>query len=254
MIDPDVDLNIVGRLLALIAHDLRNPLSAIHSNLGFLSSTLAEEREAARGASPDRGEELRDALSDGLISCEGLTHMIDNIEILGQVLREASLPSKTVVSAADLVQDTVGRCLSVADSYGIKLERTRSPSELAHASVVANREQTCKALGNLIRNAIQHSSPGQTVTVAMRWPTEGDRSRLQVVVEDQGTPIDASSLGNLFTANGQVRAKGSSDGRYSRALGLYIARLGAELAGGRVSAETAPNSSNNCLVLELSVS
>jgi signal transduction histidine kinase len=255
MIDPDVDLNIVGRLLALIAHDLRNPLSAIHSNLGFLNSTLAEEREeAARGGSSDRGEELRDALSDGLISCEGLTHMIDNIEILGQVLREASLPAKSVLSAADLVQDTVGRCLAVADSYGIKLERARASGDLAHANVVANREQTCKALGNLIRNAIQHSSPGQTVTVGLRWPLEGDRNRLQVVVEDQGAPIATSVLAGLFTANGQVRAKASSDGRYSRALGLYIARLGAELGGGRVSAEAAPNSSNNCLVLTLSAS
>jgi signal transduction histidine kinase len=251
MIDPDVNLDTVGRLLALIAHDLRNPLSAIHSNLGFLNSTLADEAESVHGGISERGEELRDALSDGLISCEGLTHMIDNIEILGQVLRGASLPPKMSVSAADVMQDTLGRCSSVASSYGIKLERLRTAGDLAHATVVANREQVCKSLGNLVRNAIQHSSPGQTVSVSLRWPSDGKRTHVLMVVEDMGTPIVADAVETLFTADGQVRAKASSEGRYSRALGLYVARLGAELAGGRVRAEAGVAPANNALVLEV---
>ncbi len=251
MIDPDVNLETVGKLLALVAHDLRNPLSAIHSNLGFLNSALVDETPSRSASSPDRGEEVRDALSDGLISCEALTHMIDNLEMLGQVLRGMSPPSRHAVLAADLVQDAVTRCTPVASSYGIKLERARSASDVARAAVLVSREQACKALGNLIRNAIQHSSPGQTVSVALRTAQVGETGRVQVVVEDRGTPIMASSMPSLFTAEGQVRAKASSDGRYSRALGLYAAKLGAELGGGKVSAVTKDDSSGNCLILDL---
>lgn len=248
MIDPDVNLETVGRLLALVAHDLRNPLSAIHSNLGFLSSTLLDEPGSV-ATSSDHQEEVRDALSDGLISCEGLTHMIDNIETLGQVLRGAQPPPRQTILAADVVQDAVNRCVPVAESYGIKLERVRSSSDLAHTNVFAAREYTCKALGNLIRNAVQHSSPGQTVSIALRGGKGAER--LQIIVEDQGTPILPETMASLFSATGQVRAKGASDGRYSRALGLYVARLGAELGGGQVSAEMAPNSVTNTLILDL---
>jgi hypothetical protein len=72
-----------------------------------------------------------------------------------------------------------------------------------------------------------------------------------MVVEDMGIPIVADAVESLFTADGQVRAKASSEGRYSRALGLYVARLGAELAGGRVRAETGIAPANNALVLEV---
>src|SRR5690606_8739895 len=154
----DVNLETVGKLLALVAHDLRNPLSAIHSNLGFLSSTLVDESPSRSAL--ERGEEVKDALSDGLISCEALTHMIDNLEMVGQVLRGMPPPSRHTVLAMDLVQDAVTRCTPVAESYAIRLERARSPSDLARITVVVSREQACKALGNLIRNAIQHSSPG----------------------------------------------------------------------------------------------
>lgn len=252
MIDPDINLETVGKLLALVAHDLRNPLSAIHSNLGFLNSTLVEEGTPSPMPAADREDEVRDALSDGLISCEALTHMIDNLELLGQVLRNVPMPSRSAVLATDLVQEAVNRCKPVANSYGVRLERHRPTPDLAEVGVLAAREQTCKALGNLIRNAIQHSSPGQTVTIGLGAGRGVAADRVRILVHDQGTPIAQSSMPMLFTAEGQVRAKASSDGRYSRALGLYVARLGAELTGSAVSAETAEDGAN-CLVLELPI-
>src|SRR5690606_13210231 len=46
---------LIGELLGLLAHDLRNPLSALHSNLGYLDAVLAS-----------RDEEVREAIEDGL--------------------------------------------------------------------------------------------------------------------------------------------------------------------------------------------
>src|SRR5262245_13794222 len=68
--------HLIGELIGLLAHDLRNPLSALHSNLGYLEAVLPS----------DEGE-AREAVEDGVVSCDGLSHVIDNVDLLGQILR-----------------------------------------------------------------------------------------------------------------------------------------------------------------------
>lgn len=246
----DLALDVVGQLLALLAHDLRNPLSAIHSNLGFLTSVFPAAGEQGRSAS----EDVCEAVSDGLISCDGLTYIIDNIELFGQSLRDAQKPGRVECDLAALVSDVVARCTPAADSYGVKLRFEVASHDNQTARV--NRDVLGRALSNLIRNAIQHSLHGQTVRVVLEAKvTEGDGPLLgRVAVIDSGTPIEESERDSLFTADGQVRAKGVAHGRYSRGLGLFVARLAAELTGARVFAESGKPQGKNLLVLEVPLS
>lgn len=250
-------LDVVGQLLALLAHDLRNPLSAIHSNLGFLMSAFpAGERGGQKASAQD---EIGEAVSDGLISCDGLTYIIDNIELFGQSLREAQKPGRGECDLAALVSDVVARCTPTADSYGVKLRFEVSSHELQ--TVRVNRDVLARALSNLIRNAIQHSMHGQTVRVQMEpHGREADGPKVvRVCVIDFGTPIEETERESLFTADGQVRAKSIAHGRYSRGLGLFVAQLAAELTGAHVYAESgqpdaARGQLKNVLVLELPLS
>lgn len=235
MVESDVNTSTVGQLLALLAHDLRNPLSAIHSNIGFLAAILE-----------GRDDEVSDALTDGLISCDGLSHIIDNIDLLGHVLREASSPPRAPFEVCGLVADVVSRCGSVAQSHRITLQYAPSVAESDLPAVYGARDIIGKALGNLIRNCVQHSAPGQTVVVR----TERTANGVRVCVEDRGTPIPEAEQEHLFTAEGQVRAKSSADGRYSRGLGLYAARLAAELGGAGVALGSNSDGAN-VLALEL---
>ena len=71
-----LESELLGGLLALIVHDLRNPLSALHSNASFLQSA----RDAV-------STDFKEALEDVSASCEALGHIIDNVELLSLKLR-----------------------------------------------------------------------------------------------------------------------------------------------------------------------
>lgn len=228
-----IEARLIGELLGLLAHDLRNPLSALHSNLGYLDSVLA----AGDG-------EAREAVEDGIVSCDGLSHVIDNVDLLGQVLRGALRVQKSPSPVAALIAGAVERCQPAARSHGLTLELDPKARQL-HAAVEVGRELAARALTNLIRNSIQHAPSASTVNVS----ASADAERVYVQIRDAGTPLTDDNREMAFTAEGQVAAKARANSRYSRGMGLYCARVAANLCGGEVSVLEV--TSGNAFVLSL---
>jgi signal transduction histidine kinase len=234
MMEDSFDPSLLGGLLGLIVHDLRNPLSALHSNASFLQST----REGVNS-------EVREALEDVTASCDALGHIMDNLELLALSLRAERRFEKNSFAVRDLVTDVVSRARSLAVSYGAELEFQSSPD--ADHRVTANREMLGRALGNLIRNSIQHAQNGSLVTISVRLGPE----QIALVVEDNGVSLAPELYDVAFTAPGQLSSKGFSAGRYSRGIGLFAARLAAESAGAVVRAIGSASGQGNKFELEL---
>ncbi len=213
-----IDSQLLGELLGLLAHDLRNPLSALHSNLGYLDTVLSTQ-----------DGEAREAIEDGVVSCDGLSHVIDNVDLLGQVLRGGLKVQRTPSPVAALVAGAVERCQPAARSHGLTLELDPKARQL-HAAVDVGRDLATRALTNLIRNSIQHAPPSTTVSVTAT--AEGQRVCIQV--RDSGTSFNDDNREAAFTAEGQVAAKARVNSRYSRGMGLYCARLAASLCGAEI--------------------
>jgi signal transduction histidine kinase len=226
---------LIGELLALLAHDLRNPLSALHSNLGYLDTVLSS-----------RDDEAREAVEDGVVSCDGLSHVIDNVDLLGQVLRGGMRIQRSPSPAAPLIAGAVERCQPAARSHGLSLELDAKARQL-HAAVDVGRDLATRALTNLIRNSIQHAPPSSTVTVAAS--ADGDRVLVQVC--DSGTSLTDELRESAFTAEGQVASKGRANSRYSRGMGLYCARVAATLCGGEIRVLDPPAGGGNLFQLAL---
>lgn len=208
-------LGTVGSLLALVAHDLRNPLSALHSNVGFLEATLGTK-------DPD----AIDALADISASCSSLKHIIDNLELVGlTLLVERPSLDRMPVSLWDLAHDGVQRLQSIAQSYGVRVEfaaeRQGAPRVLAH------REMVSRALGNLLFNSIQHGGTSEPILVSLAI----DAGQGIVRVTDGGQVVSAALRDAAFSAEGQLSCKGDPQGRYSRGLGLFAASVAGTLAG-----------------------
>jgi signal transduction histidine kinase len=222
------NLGTVGSLLALVAHDLRNPLSALHSNVGFLEATLAT-----------KDADALDALSDISASCSSLKHIIDNLELVGlTLLVERPSLDRMPVSLWELAHDGVQRLQTIAQSYGVRVEfqaeRQGAPRVLAH------REMVSRALGNLLFNSIQHGGTSDPVLVSLA--VEGGQGIVRV--SDGGPTVSDALRETAFTADGQLTCKGDPQGRYSRGLGLFSAAVAATLAGATVKSVDAPEGRN----------
>ncbi len=241
----DVDLETVGQLLSLMAHDLRNPLSALHSNLGFLSSELSSAMRDNWRTEPARAADLQDAIADGMISCDGLTHLIDNLDLLGQALRGSTIAPASSVSVREFVRDVMTRCERVADSHGLQIHFEEQDVDPA-LEVIVSRDPLARALSNLVRNSIQHSPAGSTVHVRV-VPTE---SGVAIDVLDFGGRLPPERQEAAFTSRGQVGLK-EGEWRYSRGLGLLAAGLAAKAAGARVEVAEPPAEFSNAFRLSV---
>ena len=225
----------MGSLLALLTHDLRNPLSALQSNLGYLASILSRA-----------DEDTREAVADGLISCEALAQMIDNMDLLGRFLGGEVESEPRSVDIGTIVRSELARAASLAGSHGTRLEPDGSVDAVL-SRVQADPALLGQLVQNLLRNAIQHAPPGSAVRVGVLH----EDGRLVVEVSDDGEAIDPSLRGTVFTARGQVDSKAARTGRYSRGLGLFAAGLAAQAIGVGLSAHPSAGGGGNVFRVSL---
>jgi signal transduction histidine kinase len=224
---------VLAALLALLVHDLRNPLSALHSNIDFVGSCAPGMEDP----------ELRGALDDALASCDALGGIIDNIEMLSQALSRVQHAKRPEPLAAAL-RAVIQRYQAAAQSHGVTLELL--PYARQDLLVTAHRGMLERAIGNLIKNAIQHAPSGSAVRVAV----EDDAGKCRIEVRDAGRALDEAARAHAFSAEGQLASK--TTGRYSRGLGLLCARLAADASGAELTAR-ASEDGTSVLALSLTV-
>lgn len=223
------DAELIGSLLALVAHDLRNPLSALHSNVGFLDSLV-------------KNQDARDALADVSASCGSLKHIIDNLELLGLFVQGKSAKlDRAPVSLFDVTTDVIARVEGIAQSYGATLSLDPAGRGVR---VLAHREMLVRSLGNVLFNAIQHG--GGAVPIGIHISSDGESG--VIVCTDGGSALAEPLRVSAFTAEGQLSAKGDALGRYGRGLGLFSAHIAAQMAGAEVRALSS-ESGKNCFEL-----
>jgi len=221
----ELSSELVSALLGLFAHDLRNPLSALHSNVSFLGSVVsAGETEA------------HEALEDVAASSDALGHITDNLELFALALDDARPREAHEFPVRELLREAAQKSRRFAESYRVNLEVDAESGGKLRA--LANRDMLQRSLSNLIRNAIQHA--GETGKVTVRAARDG--ADVVIGVTDSGTPLSLEMVEQAFTAEGQLSTKNISGGRYSRGLGLYAARIAARVAGATVRGGTAPAS------------
>jgi light-regulated signal transduction histidine kinase (bacteriophytochrome) len=192
-----------NQLLAVLGHDLRNPLQAIS-----MSSHLLE-----RGADTAQvGQRIQSATSRMQ-------------RLIAQVLDMSRLQSGLGLGFALRPVDLVGLVNAQVDEVQAAFPATVVERRLPAAlRAEADPDRLAQLLGNLLSNARHHGLPGRPVAVALR--AEGGDAVLQV--RNQAPPIAEEQAGQLFSAYkreslGQARNPGGLG------LGLYIA---AEIARG----------------------
>jgi signal transduction histidine kinase len=193
---------------------MRNPLSAVLTNINFIQTLI-------RGA-----PEVEEALSDSLVSCAMLGQVIGNLDVLARVLASGQLATQPT-HARRMADEAATRFAPQADMTRVRIEvcGEEQPVVLAEPSFFA------RALENLLANALQYSPAGGTVRISCE--STGDVGAL--VIEDEGPLVPADLRVAATSAEWQGQAKHRYEGRYGRGLGLYCAAEAARIAGARVT-------------------
>jgi signal transduction histidine kinase len=226
-----IDIKILGSLLGLIAHDMRNPLTALQSNISYLASALGEAAAA----------DTREAFADASASSDSLAHLIDNVEVVSLVLCSAlDALEKAPFRLTPLLHDVISRNQVAAQSHSVNLELAET-DVYSDLQVFAHRDMLGRALQNLIRNSIQFAPSSEPIRISVA-PSQ---NQCAILVGDGGPTLAPAQREAAFTATGQAAAKGTSGGRYSRGLGLFCAKACAEAAGATLQAVESESQGGN---------
>jgi K+-sensing histidine kinase KdpD len=206
----------VSELLKVMAHDLRNPLSALVTNLHFL-----------QGAAAALDGDSRDALSDSVSLCEVLERLIANLDIMARGEQERPR-TRFPTSLHQVAQNVVHRHKHHALSAGLEL----SVADGSDAEVLAlvEKEMFARAAENLVANALEHAPSGSCVRVSVGL--FGSEAAFAVI--DSAAAVPAELRTQAVSVAGQARGLRRAESRYGRGLGLLCADLAARAAGARL--------------------
>jgi signal transduction histidine kinase len=200
-------------LLAMVSHELRNPLATVLGVLRLLSSGAP--------LSPDERQEM---LEMGDRQARRLRGLIEQLLLAARFDRgEAEYPASgselVEADAAELVFQAATEAQAGHRDHPIRVECDGSlPVRVAPDAVL-------QILGNLLDNACKYSPDERLV----RLIAERNGGNAVLAVEDDGAGIAPEDRGRIFERFTQL-----GNGRSGLGLGLYIARQLAEAQGGEL--------------------
>jgi signal transduction histidine kinase len=214
------------RLLAVVAHDLRNPLGAV----GMYAEML-------RSMQPDDAADTyaRRALATIHSSVVGMQRLVEDL-LDAASLRDGGLRIHRVPSVVGVPFDVAERMLHpLAAAAGITLAVEPAPGASARVGAF-DAERVVQLLSNLAGNAIKFTPVGGRVTMRYR----ADEHGVTASVIDTGPGVAPEDLPHLFVAywRGDRRAQRAGDERRGAGLGLWIARAIVEAHGGELRVES----------------
>lgn len=202
----------IGELSSSIVHEMRNPLSSIKMNLQSL------KREVENDPSNRELAGIADA------QVRRLERMLDDLLQFGRPIDVAPAP----VSFGDLMSSVTA---VVAEQARAKQVAIKQQDELLKAKLNVDPEQMCRALTNLVVNAIQAAPAGGTVTVRARKDALWGHSA-SIEVTDSGTGLSDEAKERVFSPFFTTKESGTG-------LGLANVKKIVELHGGTVTAANA---------------
>jgi signal transduction histidine kinase len=223
----------LGRLMAGVAHEVKNPLNAMTIHLELLKQKLARQ-PAIAGAGPDPGSRLSDP---GFASPPDVTKHVDIIgkeirrldEVLNGFLKFARPDELKLqpVRLASLISDIQTSVAPEATRRHINM-KVECPDNLPEIN--ADPGMLSQALLNLALNACQAMPDGGTLKITCRT---APRRRVEIDIEDTGIGIPPENLGRIFDLYFTTKEKGSG-------IGLSMVYRIVQLHDGEVEVQSTP--------------
>jgi signal transduction histidine kinase len=205
--DAEESAKLREQFVAILAHDLRNPLASIGAGVGMLLRGEPNEKKREIGS-----------------------HVRNSVKRMGVLIDDILDFAKGRLGGGFLLERDPDAPLfaHVEQVIGELRDVSENPIEARIAfthPVNCDPKRVSQVVSNLVGNAIKHGAPGRPIRV---WASTDERG-LELAVANEGTPIEPAAAQRLFQPffRGNERSSGLG-------LGLYIASEIARAHGGKI--------------------
>jgi signal transduction histidine kinase len=201
---------------AMIAHELRGPLSPIINYAQMLARHNCSPKDQSENGTHETtpsNAAIQRQTSIIVSQARRLARLVDDLLDASRLTSGQFTLLRTPCDLIVLVQELIDQLRPVAPYHTFVLQAPETP-------VIGNWDggRLQQALGNLLDNAIKYSDEGTSITVEI-WTTQ---DKVHVKVHNQGVSIPSDDVGSLFRPYTRIQA--TSGARQGSGLGLYITK------------------------------
>lgn len=222
--------------LAVLAHELRNPLAPIRTGLELMR---------LGGDSAESVAQVRPIMERQVAH---LVRLVDDLLDIARITSGRIELQRQPTALAPLIASAVEANRTAMDAAGLELA-----VDLPEAPVIVNVDPTrlVQVIANLLQNATKFTDRGGQITVAARVENDVVPPTLVLTVRDTGIGIAAELLPRVF----DLFASGD-DGHRGKAglgIGLALARQLVEMHGGRIEVASSGTGAGSTFTIRLPV-
>jgi len=206
-------------LAALVVHDLRSPISAVHGYLSLLRDELGAEQltPAVKQYLDDAETLVQKAL--GLVAT-----ILDVDELEDGMLRAQLAPVRLV----ELIEKA-----RAGNRAHFEVRQLRCDVDVDPGLVVKlDRDLFGRVIENMLDNATRYAPRGGRCGISARRTATG----VEIAIGNSGPPVPPADREQIFGRYFQVERRRAS-ARANRGLGLYFCKLAVEAHGGTIHVE-----------------
>lgn len=222
--------------LAMLAHELRNPLSAISACLPLISQRAPMNEREARA---------RDIVERQVLH---LGKLVDDLLDVARVTQGKIELHRVVVDLRHLLERVATGTRETKAAPRRQTISLRVPAEPVYLQGDPTRLE--QIFANLLDNASKYTDAGGTIDLSATTFTEGGTSWVRIAVTDTGIGMAAESLATIFGLFSQAEVA-IDRSRGGLGIGLTLVKTLVELHGGRVSAQSLGLGSGSRFEVEL---
>jgi PAS domain S-box-containing protein len=215
--------------VAMVAHDIRSPLTVIIGCLSVMSNHVR----------PIGDKRLEEVIAVMEASAERASNLIDDLVKAARLESGVSKLASEPFDLGALVTDLVKQLMTAHPQRGFSV---RLPSTMPDAR--GDQRGTARILENLLSNAIKFSADKEPIDLVV----EVSDGMVAVSIRDRGPGIPQGKLGSIFN---KFARSGRDPAAEGAGLGLYIAKLFAEGQNGAITVDSSKSGTTFTFTLPL---
>ena len=221
-----------GKLLSIVSHDLRGPLTSLHGLLGLIQDDRLERKEEK-------------VLLKGLAkSLNSSMNLLDNILLWAssQLKSNSVKISIEPIEIKKMVDESIAPFIEYANQKNITITNNVTSECVA----LADKNMINSVLRNLINNAIKFTLEHGVVTISCRKETE----QAIIMITDTGIGISGELIENFFRSN-EVKTRLGTSNEKGAGVGLILCEDLVSQMNGKIWANPAAGDSGSVFSFSL---